>query len=1430
MSIARAFLKRFLIYTLILVNILSALTSSIVYSQNISFELKDVSLRNSAGYDQVYPGSRGATLNIFYMYVGSERISSVAACLYNIPETIKPVYTCSPARDLNQTIRAYVDPGDIIYFSYTIDIAKNASPGSYTLWLNISYVVVASGQQGFYTTFVVIQVSNYPPVVLSVRDSYLSPTAYPGTVNTNLYIVLENRGDTSVSGGEAIITLPQGFEPDVSRVQIPSIGSGDRSTIVVSGIGVISNTSPGTYYATLNLDLQATTSDGVSYSANLVLSASFTVESPPQVLLDIISYGWSSPKNPQDTLKSEYVVSFRNKDLAVLNSIVATLTLPDCMSFPNGSNVSYVYISGSINPGDLFNIRFDNIRIDSSCTASTYKLSLRLDIYGSRKGSEFYVSQEYILTAVLTNPSLDIRISQIFWRVNPSYPGSMNNQLTIVVDNRDFMDLESIVAYLEASELYPQKSYYQLQSIPSGSRGYLQFQLSVPPDVSPGVHRARLVLLYIATSSQTSYLAESSWIISYVIEEPPKIRLDLVDYRWSSGYAYSMSIGNSLEILLRNDDIHEIRSLILTLKTPPGIEISGRNSYSIQGGSLSPGSSASYVFNNIDIKTPPGVYELVLEVSGLAGSQGSEFWFNISYSFYTEIKMPEPGIVLVDYGWDQVVVYENTSRASIYIILRSYVKNIITSLVARISLENSLSSQGSEEITATYTGQISYGDVVRIVFPPIEVSSRSLKALLRIDAMASIDSVRYNVSVSYNLTLSTVVEKVLELSYIETLYQGSPAPLLASARDVVIRVIFINTKPEAISSLKPDIMAPPDLRIKYVGGTCLNGVSGGGSCYLDIYSDISPYARPGKYDLVLNLTLYKVISGSIGSIQESFIIPLYIEDPRDYAGIPKITTAFWGTSSPIPVFSNSKYVPLTIRIINLGRYEIQGLQISISSEDLDLVKPSEACPQPLASGAVCTVTLYTNINTSKNYVVLTVLMSYISTSYGSFIEINVSEPLIMRVENLSSVETTSSAVEYITSMWLEGSVGPNTMGAHLVLIFRNNYVESLKGAYLTLYLPEGFRNSYDNSSLIRIPPASVAGQPISLEALTPQNIASLLTTAQQGLQQTYSKGDFIIFIAQINILNVDPGIYRSRALLVYTDEIGILRSFETEITIPVLGDVKLIDVRLSSPIIVNSSYEDVAMYILNIGSAPAFNVYIFISPAYTAPLVIASPSLIYLERLDPGSVVSKVIRIAYNPYTAYQSEVRFGTTPLMISVVYRDPSGAQRVFNTSYTVVVEPFIKLYLQNLKAEYTPGGSLVISGSITNLGSATAQRLMVFGCVSGSCSSSFVGDLDPASQSVFRVEIPLENLSERYAIISIKYYDSYNAIHSENYSVSISIIQTTQTQTIITGYGELIDPYKIGVGAVVVTVVIITLYLIYRSVSRRTVSRGSIEGSIE
>ncbi|MEL9929815.1 MAG: hypothetical protein QXF50_02815, partial [Sulfolobales archaeon] len=149
---------------------------------------------------------------------------------------------------------------------------------------------------------------------------------------------------------------------------------------------------------------------------------------------------------------------------------------------------------------------------------------------------------------------------------------------------------------------------------------------------------------------------------------------------------------------------------------------------------------------------------------------------------------------------------------------------------------------------------------------------------------------------------------------------------------------------------------------------------------------------------------------------------------------------------------------------------------------------------------------------------------------------------------------------------------------------------------------------------------------------------------------------------------------------------------------------------------------------------------------------------------------------------------------------------------------------------KAEYTPGGSLVISGSITNLGSATAQRLMVFGCVSGSCSSSFVGDLDPASQSVFRVEIPLENLSERYAIISIKYYDSYNTIHSENYSVSISIIQTTQTQTIITGYGELIDPYKIGVGAVVVTVVIITLYLIYRSVSRRTVSRGSIEGSIE
>ncbi|MEZ0289872.1 MAG: hypothetical protein ABWJ42_02135 [Sulfolobales archaeon] len=1413
-------LKKISLSILLLASLISTLSPLIYNAQSVSFELKSVSFTNSAGYNQVYPGSRGATLTVFYRYTGSDRISSVAACLYNLPDFIQPRYSCSPARDLNNTYQPTVNPGDTIYFSYTIDVSRSASPGSYVLWLNITYTVTTTNQQSYYTSFVVIQIASYPPLNLSVVDSYLSPTAYPGTRSTSLYVVVENSGDSDISGGEAIIYLPAGFESSSNRISVPTINRGSRSTLILNNLGISPQTNPGTYQIRIDLSVTALTSDGVSYDATTSITVGVEIARAPQVNLDIVSFGWSSPRAPADSLGGVYTITFRNIDLATIYSIVAYLTLPECMSFSNGSKTSSVYLSRTINPGDSFDISFSGIKISRDCLEKTYRAYLEIEIYGSRHGSEFYSTQYYTLTITLTNPSLDLRVSHIFWRTNPVYPGSMNSQLVVVLDNRDYMDLSSVVALLETEDLYPRESYYQLQTISSGSRGVLTFQLSIPPTVRPGTHSARLTIDYIAASSQTSYIARSTWNVVYEIREPPKPLVEIIDYRWSSGVAYENSVRNSLQVIIRNNDIIPIQSMVLTLRTPENITISGRDMYTLTGGALQPGSTAQFTFNDIDVNVSPGVYFFTLYISGLAGSQNSEFWFNISYILSLEVSKPESRLELVDFGWSQATAYASMSRASVYALLRSYVKDTIVDLVAKLILLNARSSQGAREITTTYSGQINYGESIRLVFSYIELSERVLDAVLVVSVVVASGNTRYSFSESFKISLTTVSEKILEVSYVETLYQNTPAPLLVSANNVEIRVGFINSKPEALSSIKASIETPRGVTLRGVSGSCLNGVSSGGSCYLSLYVDLSSELSPGVYIINISLLEQKIVSNALLQHVENFSIPIQIEDPIEYTGVPKIATAFWGTTSPTPVFNYSKYTPLTIRLINVGRYNIQGLEVEARSRDIEFIKSSDVCSQMLAPGGYCTVTLYGNINTSKDYAIVRVFMSYISNTYGSFVVINRSEDLVLRIERNQDNETISGAVEYITSMWLEGSVEPNTMGAHLLIIFRNNYIESMRGVYLTIYLPEGFKSSYDNTSLIKLLPTSLSTQQLQLLSQQPlaYQLISQLTQLQQTPQQSFSKGDFLIFIAPLNIYDVSLGMHAAEAVLVYTDSVGTTRSYFTKILIPVIGSTKYLDVYMSSPLIVNESYENTTLYIFNRGSAPIYNVYIVLTPAYSPPIVIASPSVIYVDRIDPGVTISREIKIAYNPYATYQTEIKYGTTAILVSIIYRDPSGAQKSFNTTYAVIVEPFIKLYIQDLRAEYR-GGTVQISGSLINLGSSTAQRVNVYACVDDVCRNSFVGDLDPASQSVFRVEIPVSSITKSYAELAVQYYDSYNILHTERYNVPIKIVSITTATTTSYGYAEFLDPYKIAIGAIVVSLVAIVLYLIYRSVSRKT-----------
>ncbi len=1413
----RIFPRKYFIIILILILINSATT--LTYSQTISFELKDVSVTNSAGFKEIYPGSSNVAINVYILYTGDQDLSSVSGCLYNIPTIITPRYKCSPARDLNNSVPAVIRGGDMIYFTYIIDISRDAQPAIYSMGLNISYRILSNNQLGFYLTGFSIRIYPYPQPRIYVVDTYLSPIAYPGTSNTNIYIVLENRGDSDLVSGEAVIGFPNGFVSQSNRVQIGPVYRDSRATITITGVGISPEINPGDYVITLSVNASMRTTDGVTYTSNFYIYATSRVAEPPKVNIELIRSEWVSPKISIDSIGALYRTVFRNKDLVTINSIVARLELPSCVFSENGSRVVFVEINRVISEGEIFEIVFGGISISRNCLFDTvYFANLILDVYGSVKGSEFYSVNTYTLPMIIPNSSIDLRIRNVYWEINPVYQGSVNNRLVIELINRDYVDINSLTARIYSKVLYPEENYYTMDILRSGSLARLVFTESIKINTEPGVYQADLFLSYIVSSGSLSYVSSSKYIINFTIYEAPKPFLEILSHRWVYDYAYTSSIGNQLEILVRNRDVINIRSLQIILKTPENIIVHGSREYVISGGALNPGSVANYVFDGIDInvnRSGSYIFEILLE--GYAGDQGREFWFNLSYQIYMDIKDPSENMVLVDYGWDQVVVYENTSRASIYVIMRSFSKQPILNLVAELELLDTVSTHNKSLVVSTYTGTINYGDVVRLVFRNLEIHRESITGILRIYAVAGTGSMRYNLSMTRIITLNVSKERVLDLSYIYSYYQNTPSPILPSAKNLVIRVGFVNTKPEAISSVAFNISTPPIISIKGLGGSCLSGVAGGGQCFIDIIIDIDPMTKPGVYSIKLITRVFKVIANSITSIDQFFEIPIEIEDPSKYSGEPIIASIYWGTTTPQPVFINSRYVPLTIKIVNIGRYTVSGLRIDVSSKDLSSIKSSDACSTNLPPGVICTVTLYFDINTTKEIIPIYIYMIYIFTQYGAFIEFNKTEIYSLRLEKLNSTESLEGAVEFITSYWLEGSVDPWSFGNHLVIVFRNNYVNQMRGAYLIIQLPNGFIYAYDNSSITKIPP-SMIGSYISPQTPNIQQIQEILRYTQViSSPQTIQRGDFIIFIVPINILNVSVGIYRANISLIYTDDVGVLRSYYTEIKIPVLGSSKYINIVFPEPLIINQLYTNTKMLIRNIGASSIYNVYILIYPYHTTPLVIASPSVIYLNKLDPDETKELSIQLAYNPYTTYQTTILYGTSPLMISVIYRDPAGVQKIYNTTYAVIIQPFIKIVAKDIVAVYTPGEGVKISGTLINLGSATAQRVEVSACVEGICRSSFIGDMDPGTQTAFRVDIPATQIRNYTLNLHIKYYNIYNILETLNLTYSISRIEATTTITTPQGLLAELDIYKIVVSSTVISAVIIALYMIYRSVSK-------------
>ena len=930
----------------------------------------------------------------------------------------------------------------------------------------------------------------------------------------------------------------------------------------------------------------------------------------------------------------------------------------------------------------------------------------------------------------------------------------------------------------------------------------------------------------------------------------------------------------------------------------------------------------------------PGSYNLTLKIAYKKGGVPWEEFKNITLNVW---DYPPIFLRVVD-AYFSPSSYPGSVDTKLYIILENSGDSTITSAYFNLTRLDGFVVKNPR----ASTGLVNRGDRFTLVFTGISIppnaSITTYNATIYADCGArTADGVVYNKTT--NLTVPVKVEtpppeQPIMLAAVNTLYNGEAVPLLPSARGIVLRVYLINRLPEAINAMNVSVALPGEVTLRAVSGTYINGMALGGTCFIDLTVDVDPKTDWGKqYNGMLKITYFKIISGASFPMNQTISFPINVESHHSYVSELMLMEAYWGYPDPTPVYSTSRYVPLTLRFTNMGRYPVWGVVVNASSAELKPIKDVEACATTVASGGSCTAVLYFDINAIAATVPVNVHANYLFTEFGAHIEVsreftatlpiesypasesivslvsagwqnnwnvfpNTSNatyqvtlanraphslagislklklpngmtskgrseatayvegpvrslatftasftisvdnmppggyyanlmvdcillsggPGVRRVEELPlqiSVNDESSAIETVEARWYEGTVGPYTYGAHLIIIVRNVYVDGLRGAVLELELPEGFRNALDNSTSVKTPPLSVQ-LPQQLQAVSLAEVLNAFLSAQYASPaQVYGRGDILTFMASLNIFDVEIGEHTFHGRLSYIDAWGGNRRIAITVPVAVLGKAGYVEVALNPSLGVKSRYVNTTLTLVNHGSTPMHDVYIVVSPYETNPILIASPAVNYVQKVNPGGRCELLLTLAYNPLGFYAqmgpaSYMTYGPVPLMVSVFYRDASGSYRTFNNSVTVVVDPFIELVIRGLKASGTNASSTV-SGTLVNYGSSTAYRVEVEVKIGDTVASETIGDVGPGEEVAFRVDINKYNAT---ALLTVRYYNIFNEIELKETCITITRREEAAPQTAKTQ--ELpIEKWVIVAG--VMAFLIAAALLIYRMMKK-------------
>lgn len=1057
-----------------------------------------------------------------------------------------------------------------------------------------------------------------------------------------------------------------------------------------------------------------------------------------------------------------------------------------CIELPPGFSPSRGYstcsppytpggeVYGVVKPGDVVNFRY-TIDVGSAVVPGPYTVNLAIYYRTGSTTQEERV--EGIEIFVSPYPQVVIEVADWYW--GPSaYPGSEGVYLYLTLENEGEGDVVEGRGLVELPQdlVTPHIIRFSVANLRAGYATTVAVgPLSVSPDAEPEVPYAAKIRLNATALTEDGVTFNTTAVAEFPLslQRPPSVNLQLIDYGVEGSRVSEGVRGARLYATFVSKDFKSLRTIIahFSIVSPGARFANGSNrDVVILQGVVDYGGSFTIISDPLVTDLGVSTVTVVLRLIMLGEDNGAEFWSVQQYTISIPLSAPFVNLRVVKVYWQSQEVYPGSDNCRLAVVVFNEDLVNVRDLVATLKLPHPLHPS---TVVARIDG-VPSGAFATLTFTdisvPASVQPGTYRAELEIQGVAVDPRTNAFFDFSAKLPLSVIVNPTPNIMKVEVVgYWGAPTPgrALAGQRNAPITIQVMNWGPYPIRGMK--VSASPlnksinmPLSEQYCSPPL---VDVGGSCTVTLYADLGGVLRGGKIALSVRVEYAFTINGINVIAYTERLLPLLVDEGATGYGLEPFSVRW---ANGWPVYPETRNATLIITLANRWPYRVSSIRAELMLPEGFSLHPSAEVsyvPGPVSPGQQVELAFIITVGAVKpGRYGARLLLDYVVESGTPGLRFTEERKVSLVINDpLTSISVLSAS-------WVGGVPEPETHGALLLVVIRNNHNPVIRGATLILELPPGIAHADTNSSVAVALPTSVN---VGLAPLAPAAEPYLATLWQmiagtQQVQEVFDYGDVMHFYVKLNVYEgvVDPTL---TGYLEFVDHWNNVRKIPVKVALPPVGAVKVIRLHAPTAVKVIGGLARISLGIENEGSAPVYNVYVAMIPQ--APMLVPIEAVKHVGTLRPHAVVHVHYELVYNPASiasaGVQAFLRYMSVPFVVSVVYRDVAGNVKFFNTTLALMVEPFVELRFEDVKVSLTRP-RLVASGTVTNYGIATARSVEVKLVCGNAEASALVGDLDPASKSAFRVSLTVEGEPCETVTLIAVYRDEYGNLSSVRTSV--------------------------------------------------------------